>query len=154
MGGFSSNYEGGYLDFNDDPKWMNKDKKQKNKYGHLMQKKSYYETSSSKYRYINILLTSANTLTLKEQEKRNELCEVDDEDVLLEVEHNIEHQEDNKTLDVYYEEFLVGSIQKVFKDDNIDNSTIINDFCFSNDELKEVQVLWDGETFFLKQKVD
>ncbi|CAA6803355.1 MAG: Unknown protein [uncultured Sulfurovum sp.] len=153
MGGFSSNYEGGYLDFDDDPKWMSENNAKKNKYARLRQRKSYYETGSSNYRYINVLLTSSNLLTDSEQNKRNELCEIDDEDVKLELTHNQENKEDAKVLDVYYESTFIGSVQKVFTDEQIDNSQIINDFCFDNEQLKVVEVFWDGESFFLKQKV-
>ncbi|CAA6812442.1 MAG: Unknown protein, partial [uncultured Sulfurovum sp.] len=67
--------------------------------------------------------------------------------------HNQKNKEDTKVLDVYYESTFIGSVQKVFNNEQIDNSRIINDFCFDNEQLKVVQVFWDGETFFLKQKV-
>jgi len=153
MGGFSSNYEGGYLDFDDDPKWMNRDNTKKDKYGRLRQKNAYYETGNSHHRYINILLTSAHLLTDYQQNKRDELCKIDDEDIELELTHNRENKEDAKTLDVYYESTFIGSVQKVFNDEQIDNSQIIHDFCFDNEQLKNIEVFWDGETFVLKQKV-
>jgi len=145
MGGFSSNYEGGYLDFNEDPKWMGKEAQKENKYAHLKQKKVYHKTSGSSADYLNILLNSMELLTASEKEKREELCAIDDEDIELTLKNN--HQD----LNVYYEEVYIGSVQKVFEEDKIDNTTIINEFCFKDNELENIKVLWDGEGFYLKK---
>jgi len=152
MGGFSSNYEGGYLDFDDDPKWMADNNAKRDKYARLRQRKSYYETGNSNHRYINVLLTSVKLLSDLEQNKRDELCEIDDEDIILELKHNTKKKEDAKALDVYYESTFIGSVQKVFNAEQIDNSQIINDFCFEDGRLKNIEVFWDGEAFVLKQK--
>jgi hypothetical protein len=145
MGGFSSNYEGGYLDFDDNPKWMGKEGKKEHKYAHLKQKKLYRKTTGSRANYLNILLTPANLLNNIEQSKREELCAIDDEDIELTL------QNDNQDLKVYYEEVYIGSIQRVFEEDGIDNTAIINAFCFKDNELENIQTLWDGEGFYLRK---
>lgn len=145
MGGFSSNYEGGYLDFDDNPKWMSKEGKKESKYTYLRQKKVYHKTSGSSADYLNILLNSMELLTASEKEKREELCAIDDEDIELTLKSH--HQE----LKVYYEEIYIGSIQKTFEEDGIDNSTVLNDFCFEKNKLQNIEVLWDGEGFYLRK---
>lgn len=146
MGGFSSNYEGGYLDFDDDPKWMNQNNKKENRFAYLKKKKVYTVRNGTHYNYLNVRLTTANLLTSKEQEKREELCKIDDSDILLSLKYH--HEE----FQVYYEESYIGSVQKVFEEDNIDNNTTLNTFCFSNNELKDIEAFWDGENFFLREK--
>jgi len=41
--------------------------------------------------------------------------------------------------------------KKIFEEDKIDNTKVVNDFCFFADELKDIQVFWDDENFYLKQ---
>jgi hypothetical protein len=145
MGGFSSNYEGGYLDFDDNPKWMSKDNKKESKYAYLRQKKVYHKTSGSSANYLNVLLNSMELLTASEKEKREELCAIDDEDIELTL------KSDYQELKVYYEQVYIGSIQKTFEEDGIDNSTVLNDFCFEKNKLKNIEILWDGEGFYLRK---
>ncbi|CAA6816978.1 MAG: Unknown protein [uncultured Sulfurovum sp.] len=152
MGGFSSNYEGGYLDFDNNPKWIHDKSKKNDRYAHLRQKKVYHESSSSKYRYLSVLLTPTNLLTEIQQEKKTELYQIDDADVLLKLKHNKTNALDSLSLEVYYENIFIGSVQKVFEDDDIDNTTIVNEFCFLDEELKKVDIIWDGEGFYLKEK--
>lgn len=146
MGGFSDNYECGYWGDEAPPMSKRQDK------NFTRNKKTYVEKISAKFKYLTVLLSSENLLTSSEQESRANLCQTWDEDILLELRHNRDNKDDNKKLDVYYESIFIGSIQKVFTEENIDNRTVVDDFCFINSELKEIQLFWDDENFYLKQE--
>ena len=131
MGGFSDNYECGYWD-DDTP--VHKLKK-------VDKKKIYKETISSKYCYLNVLLEG------NEHHLPRDL----DIEVLLELKHN-ENEADRKSLDVYDGDIFLGSVQKVFELEGIDNSKIVNEFCFLQDKFKEIDALWDGIKLYLRCK--
>jgi len=145
MGGFSSNYEGGYLDFNEDPKWMSKEEKKESRYAYLRQKKVYRKTSGSSAEYLNILLSPLKLLNTSEQHVRTELCDIDDEDIELTL------KQSDEALKVYYNGVYIGNIQELFEEDQIDNRAILHDFCFSEMKLQNIQIIWDGEGFYLKK---
>jgi len=140
MGGFSDNYECGY--WGDEAPPMSK-RQEKN---FTRNKKIYVERISSKFKYLTVLLSSENLLTFCEKESRTNLCQTWYEDIELEL-----RESTNKTLEIYYEKVFIGSVQKVFEEDKIDNTKVVNDFCFFADELKDIQVFWDDENFYLKQ---
>ncbi|CAA6826621.1 MAG: Unknown protein [uncultured Sulfurovum sp.] len=144
MGGFSSNYEGGYLDFDDDPKWMNQKMKQDNRFAYLKKKKLYTIRNGTNHNYLNILLTTASLLTEEAQQKRAELYAIDDSDVQLELKH------DSENLKIYYEKTHIGSVQIFFEEDDIDNTEVIHDFCFIKNTLTKIEAIWDGEGLYLK----
>ena len=146
MGGFSDNYECGYWGDETPPMQKSKDKK------FHRNRKLYVEKVSSKHRFLIILLTKRELLTINGQEHRDKLCQAWDEDIALEVRHNREHEEDNKTLEFYYESVFIGAVQKVFEEDKIDNTSVVNDFCFNGDELQNIEGFWDDENFYLKKK--
>ncbi|HHD75800.1 MAG TPA: hypothetical protein ENK95_03120 [Campylobacterales bacterium] len=145
MGGFSSNYEGGYLDFDDNPKWMGKEAQKENKYAHLRQKKVYRESQGTHASYLNVLLSPSELLTQKEQEHRRELCEIDDEEIQLELEA------EKEALKVYYKAVYIGYVIQKFDKENIDNTTVLKTFCVEDNEEKNLDVIWDGEGFFLRK---
>lgn len=145
MGGFSSNYEGGYLDFDDNPKWMGKEAEKENRYAHLRQKKVYRESKGRNASYLNVLLSPMELLTQREQEQRRELCEIDDEDIQLELEIQEEAYK------VYYQGVYIGYIVKKFDKENIDNTAVLQSFCLEDNEEKKINIIWDGEGFFLRK---
>jgi len=146
MGGFSSNYEGGYLDFDENPKWMANKGQKEHKYAHLKQKKVYHARHGAKTSYLNVMLSSSSLLNETQQEKRAKLCQIDDEDIELTVHLN------KKEVEIYHEDVFIGRVQKLFEEEGIDNTDRVNQFCFNGDEAKKIEAFWDGESFFLKHK--
>jgi len=129
MGGFSDNYECGYWD----------EDSSSPKSTRANRKKVYKEKNSSDIRYLNVLLTTT----------KHDLPKDWDIEIALEIKHN---KDDSKSIEVYHDEVFIGCVQKVFEDDGIDNTLIVNEFCFKGDALKDVSALWDGESFYLMQK--
>jgi hypothetical protein len=140
MGGFSSNYEGGYLDFEETPKWMNQEKKSEIK----EKAKIYKEKSSAENRYLNVLLSDENLLNPEGKTCREDLCQYCESDIYLML------QQEGQEIRVYYQNNYIGNIQKSFE--KIDNTEVLNDFCFVENRLKDIEAFWDGKTFYLKEK--
>lgn len=132
MGGFSDNYECGYWD--EDPSSP--------KSTRANRKKIYKEKNASDTSYLNVLLTTT----------KHNLPKDWDIEIALEIKHNKENKDDRKTIEVYHDEVFIGYVQKLFEADGIDNTEVVNDFCFLDDELKDVSGLWDGESFYLVVK--
>ncbi len=144
MGGFSDNYEGGYWDLNGLPTAM----KQENKYNSINTEKSYEVDSDTTHDYLAVRLSLTHLLKSNEQYIRGRLCHNHDQDTPLKLIYN----QENKNLELYYRETFIGSIQKKFEQEGIDNSSMVNDFCLENGVLKKVEALWNGEDFYLKKK--
>ncbi len=167
MGDFDDAYEMGLVDsegtatgvgWNDDYKMQkrpnyNKDTQECYNYDNKIQK-FYKETSDSTYRYIKVILTPASLLNSEEKYARKELYEEYEDEIVLELIHDRGNEYDRKALEVYYEHIYIGHIRKKFKDSDIDNTRIINDFCFENNRLKDVDIVWDGNNFILSQKTE
>jgi hypothetical protein len=141
MGGFSSNYEGGYLDFEETPKWMT----QKDSTHDSDKKKRYKEKSSAENRYLNVLLSDESVLNAKEKASKDDLCQYCESDIYLEIKVC-----DMKVLKIYYEDSYIGRIEKIFE--GIDNTDIVDGFCFAGNRLKDIEAFWDGQSFYLKEK--
>lgn len=144
MGGFSSNYEGGYLTFNGVPKWIDKNRST------TKALKKYQIKKASRYQYLTVLLTPIEDLSPTQREIRENLCRECEEDILLQLKHNPNNNQDPKTIDIYLNQHFLGSIQKAFPSDQIDNTTIVNAFCFTKEKLKTIEALWDGMHFYLR----
>ena len=80
-----------------------------------------------------------------EQEERTNLTQLCNVETDLELRSN-----DANSLDIYYDDVFIGGVQKVFEADNIDNTQIVNDFCFGDDGLNDVEAFWDGDVFYLR----
>ena len=70
-------------------------------------------------------------------------------EVLLEL-RVYEDEKDAKALALYHDDILLGMVQKVFEAEEIDNSEIVNEFCFFDDKLKKLDTFWDGMGFYLR----
>lgn len=147
MGGFSSNYEGGYEDFDGLPKWMNA----QNKEHPISKDKHYKKTKTSTNQYLKVLLSNSVFLTDKEAKKRDTLCQYCENDIFLYLKHESD-KKDIKQLALYDCDVFIGYIQKHFKEDSIDNTQLVNDFCFDANGLQEIEALWDGLHFYLKKR--
>lgn len=148
MGGFSDNYECGYWGNETPPIQKHKKLKNSNKSNDINIEKFYVETSDSAYRYLSIILTTISLLTDNEQEERTNLTQLCNTETALELTYN-----NDKEIKIYYDEVFIGFVQKIFKDEGLDQTKIINDFCFYSNKLKEIQAFWDGNIFFMKQKI-
>ena len=131
MGGFSDNYECGYWDDDTPPHKVKK----------VDKKKIYKERRASNYCYLNVLLDN------EEHELPRDL----DLEVLLELRHH-KDKEDAKALAIYHDEILLGVVQKVFESEEMDNTQIVNEFCFFYDKLKKLDAFWDGMGFYLRSE--
>lgn len=150
MGGFSDNYECGYWGDETPPKQMNK-KVKNNKSSHLNVKKSYTVTDDDFYKYLNVMLTSIDLLGVGEQEERTNLIKLCNIETVLEL---IYTKDIHKNIEIYYDEVHIGRVQKIFEDEGIDNTKIVDDFCFVGDELKDIEAIWTGDIFCLRvQKI-
>jgi len=147
MGGFSSNYEGGYLDFDDSPKWINQEKTA----NAFAKDKRYKEKNSAENMYLNFLLSDKALLNPHQQACRSRLCQYCESDIYLRLQKN-ECTLNECRIEVYYQNIYIGHIQKRFQEEKIDNTKMIDTFCFKDQGLKDIQALWDGRTFYLKKK--
>lgn len=145
MGGFSDNYECGY--WGDDALPIRRNQKSKSQEpDDVKVHKLYRERNDKKYRYLDVILTPVRLLDDDEQEERVNLTQLYSIETALKL---IVTKE--KTLDMYHEELYIGSVEKIFVDDTIDNTQIVNDFCFDKDTLKDVQAFWNGDIFYLRR---
>lgn len=149
MGGFSDNYECGYWDEVPNP-LLNKKKVHKHTnmippYAH----KHYKENSDLVYRYLYILLTPIALLDSHGQDTRINLFNTCNTETVLE----LSYDDTQKNISFYYDEICIGGIQKVFEENKIDNTEIVNNFCFIKNEYKPLEAFWDGERIYLRSCV-
>jgi hypothetical protein len=143
MGGFSDNYECGY--WGDETPPRQKNKQTRSKVEALTINKKYVIKSNVKYRYLKVLLTPINLLNEEEQEERTNLIQLCNTETELTLVYE-------KDLNIYYDDVFIGSVQKVFENGNINNTKIVNDFCFKENKLQDIEALWSGEFFYLREK--
>jgi hypothetical protein len=69
--------------------------------------------------------------------------------LVLKIKHESGNSYDSNAIQVYYQDYFIGYVQKVSK--SIDNKIAIERFCFDNyGELKNgVFIVWDGKEFLL-----
>ena len=146
MGGFSDNYECGYWGDETPPIQKNKKAKSANKINVSSVKKTYVITNDANYSYLHFMLTPIALLSDEEQEERTNLIQLCNTQTELELRNN-------QNLDIYYDDVFIGSVQKIFKDEEIDNTMIVNDFCFLNDKLQNIEALWSGDFFYLQKQI-
>jgi hypothetical protein len=145
LGGFSDNYECGYWGDETPPMQKNKKARSANGTNDLKIEKTYVIKNDSKYLYLNILLSPLSLLRDEEQEERTNLIQLCNTETELELLHR-------QNLDIYYDDVFIGSVQKVFEDEGIDNTEIVNEFCFLDAKLKKIEAFWSGEFFCLRQR--
>lgn len=116
--------------------------------------KIYKETTDTLYRYLKVMLTPASFLNFEQRDTRNELYKEYDHEIVLELVHDRGNKYDKNALEVYYGQIYIGHVRKKFKDENIDNTRIIDDFCFENNRLKNIDIVWNGDSFVLSQKTE
>ena len=143
MGGFSDNYECGYWG-DDTPPIQRKKKVTNDKFKNSNIEISYSVTNDGLYQYLDVLLTPINLLHSDEQEERINLIQLCN--TLTQLELKITQ---DKKLEIYYDEVFIGYVQKVFEKENIDNTKIIDNFCFVDGKMQEIEALWNGEVFCL-----
>ncbi len=144
MGGFSDNYECGYWGDETPPIQKNKNAKIAKESNDFSAEKTYVIKNDAKYSYLHFMLTPIALLSDEEQEERTNLVQLCNTETELELR--------NKELEIYYDDVFIGSVEKVFKEDGIDNTEIVNEFCFIDNELKSIEAFWSGEIFSLRQK--
>ncbi len=91
-------------------------------------------------------------MNTEERYERANLYKEYDIEIELELIHNKGNEHDIRALEVYHNQLYIGHIRKIFQDDDIDNSKIINDFCFEDNKLRDVSLFWSGEEFYLRRK--
>lgn len=146
MGGFSDNYECGYWDEAEPISRKNK----KTTTQDINKKILYKIESDLEYQYLYILLTPLHLLTPHQKDNRITLTKTCSNQTSLEVNEKITQ---NKTIEIYYEDSSIGNILKISENNNINYSHIVNDFCFIDDKLKEIEAFWDGFNFYIRRKL-
>jgi len=116
--------------------------------------KHYSVRSDSVFTYLDVFLTPANLLRSDERYARTNLYKEYDTKTYLELLHDRGNEYDSKALEVYYNGTFIGHIMKIFKDENIDNTRVVNNFCFDENRLNNIELFWSGEKFFLKKQTE
>lgn len=145
MGGFSDNYECGY--WGDETPPIQKNKKNKDSTNNSNKKEFYVETSDSIYRYLQVKLIPIKLLSDEEQEERTNLTQLCNTETALKLTQN------HKEIKIYYDDIFIGFVQKVFRDEAVDHTSVVDKFCFFDDELKDVEAFWSGDVFYFREKI-
>lgn len=145
MGGFSDNYECGYWEVEESTPKSSKSNKNKFK-NTLSINKKYIITSDKNYDYLYFMLSPIELLESYEQDTRNNFFRMNNTETALEFKVNM----DRKSIELYDEELYIGSLRKVFEEENINNTKIVDDFCFTNNRFEDLEAFWNGEKFYLK----
>ena len=104
-----------------------------------------------KYLCLKVMLTSSSLLKTRERYERSSLYNKEDVIIELELIHDKGNEYDNKALEVYFNRIFMGHVRKRFKDDAIDNTRVVNEFCFEDNKLSNVSIFWSGEEFYLRK---
>lgn len=150
MGGFSDNYECGYWDEDTPPIQRRQSIKNDNTLV-LIEDKVYSQRNDLNYSYIMVLLTPVQLLSPEARDMRMNLSILCNTETVLEFIYHKDHEHGSDILEVYYDDISIGFVQK--RVGTIDYTEVVDSFCFDQNSLKEIEVLWDGEGFCLRQTI-
>jgi hypothetical protein len=111
---------------------------------------SYKETDDGEFSTLSILLTPMNLLKSDERFARAKLYQIDSGEIELDIVHDRFNEKDNKALEVYYDKTFIGYIRKRFTNEYIDHSELVEEFCFNDNKIRDLQLLWNGIEFILR----
>ncbi len=114
---------------------------------------SYKQVSDGEFNSLIVLLTPMNFLKSDERFVRAKLCQIDKGEIDIDLMHDRFHEADSKALEVYYDKTFIGYVRKRFNSEHIDNTEVVDEFCFDGNKLGNIEMYWDGENFKLKKKV-
>ena len=146
MGGFSDNYECGYWD---DEELIPKSRRT-SKITHTQSINKNYEIKSDKqYKYLYFILNSLEELSPEAQDSRNNFFMMNNTETSLE----FKVDKESKSIELYDDDLFIGSLEKVFQEECVDNTKIVDDFCFVDNKLQDLEAFWDGERFYLRESL-
>ncbi len=141
-----------YWDGDEDDSYQKKEKKRKIVEPDMNSKKYNTVECDSKYVCLKVMLTPSSLLNARERYTRSDLYKEQDTEIKLELIHDKGNEADSKALEVYYDQIFMGHIRKKFKDADINNTNVVNDFCFEDNKLRDISLFWNGEEFYLRKK--
>jgi len=111
---------------------------------------SYKETDDGELSTLSVLLTPMDLLKTDERFARAKLYQIDSEEIELDIVHDRFNENDNKALEAYYDKTFIGYVRKRFDNEYIDNTERVEEFCFNDNKIRDLQLLWNGIEFILK----
>ncbi len=150
MGDFDEMYEMGLVDKGGMPIWENYNNKYKNKKNNSLYDKSNFKINKQNgIISLTIDLTPKVFLEAKQLTIREDL-EKTNFNKILNLKHNKYNNNDNFALEIYYNEIFIGHVRKKFKYEGIDNTSIINNFCFEGDLLKDLHIIYRDHQYIIE----
>ncbi len=113
---------------------------------------SYKKSDDSEFNYLKVILTPMDLLKSDERFKRAQLYQLGNQKINLNIMYDRFHEDDDKSLEVYYDQIFIGHVRKLFNKEKVDKTNIVNEFCFDENNFRDIKMYWNGESFIIQSE--